>query len=139
MTSARSSAPETPSSPNPMRIESWVVIEEPTGKPAASVRIQLFALGPLPGGGPVTSHPPKSVSNEVLVPSGKVTSSTNAPRFCTDQSLAYAIETSTVSPDQSDRSTDHSCQPPELPELACHSPPPVPVGEQVPAPTSSVW
>ena len=48
---------EMPSNPKPMRIVRGVEIAAPTGKPAASVRIKLFALGALPGGAPVIAQP----------------------------------------------------------------------------------
>ena len=60
----------------------------PTGKFDGSVRMKLLTLGPLPSGGPVIAQPSRPVSNEVLVPSGSVTSSTNTPRPCVAQSLA---------------------------------------------------
>ena len=52
MTALRDSCVEIPSNPKPIRIESGVLMLAPTGKPAASVRVQLFAFGPLPAGGP---------------------------------------------------------------------------------------
>ncbi len=109
----------------------------PTGKPEASVPTKLLELGALPGGGPVTSQPPRSPSNDVDVPSGRVMSSTKTPRFWVPQSLTYAMEISTVPPAHCERSTLHSCQPLELPLAACHSPV-VPVDVQFPAP-SDVW
>ena len=87
MTASRSACVEMPSNPKPMNSELGVVIEAPTGNPEAFVGIQLFAFGPLPSGGPVASQPSRPVSNDVLVPSGSVTSSTNTPRFWVDQSL----------------------------------------------------
>ena len=54
MTALRDAGVEIPSNPKPIRIESGVLMLAPTGNPAASVRIQLFAFGPLPAGGPVT-------------------------------------------------------------------------------------
>jgi hypothetical protein len=70
-----------PVEPIAITSESGVEIEAPTGNPLASVTIQLFALAPLPSGGPVIDQPSSPVSNEVLLPSGKVTSSMNVPRF----------------------------------------------------------
>ena len=67
--------------------ESGVVIEAPTGNPPAVVRIQLFAFGAAALGGPGDLPAAHSVSNDVLVPSGRVTSSTNTPRFWVAQSL----------------------------------------------------
>jgi hypothetical protein len=80
MTALRDACVEIPSNPKPIRIESGVLMLEPTGKPAASVRVQLFAFGPLLAGCP-TVQPSRPVSNDVLVPSGSVTSSRNTPRF----------------------------------------------------------
>ena len=48
---------------------------------------KLLAFAPLPCGGPVTSQPSSPVSNDVLVPSGSVTSSMKTPRLCVAQSL----------------------------------------------------
>ena len=60
----------------------------PTGKPDASVRMKLFALGALPGGGPVIAQPSRPASNDVLVPSGSVMSSRKTPMPWVAQSLA---------------------------------------------------
>jgi hypothetical protein len=60
----------------------------PTGKPDASVRVKLLAFVELPGGGPVTVHPSRPVSKEVLVPSGSVMSSRKTPMPWKAQSLA---------------------------------------------------
>src|SRR5215218_8937305 len=113
-----------------MRIDLGVVIEAPTGKPPASVISQLFALAPLPSGGPVTCQPPVSVPSNDVVPPGHAMSSRNTPRFCVPQSLMYAIEISTVLPAYVLRSIDHCCQPFELPDAAFHEPL-VPVGAHV--------
>ena len=75
-----------------------VVIDAPTGKPPASVNAQLFALAPLPGGGPVICQPPVSVPSNEVEPPGHAKSSRNTPRFCVPQSLMYATEISTVLP-----------------------------------------
>jgi hypothetical protein len=77
-----------PSKPKPSSSESGVVIEGPAGKLPASERVQSLALGALPGGGPVTCQPARPSSNEVVVPSGRVTSSRKTPRFWVAQSLA---------------------------------------------------
>ena len=57
---SRSAAVETPSSPNPSSSECGVAIALPTGKPEASVRMKLLALGALPAGGPVIVQPSRS-------------------------------------------------------------------------------
>ncbi len=64
------------------------VIAAPTGKPEASVRMKLFAFGPLPSGGPVIAQPSSPVSNEAVEPSGSTKSSTNTPSPWVPQSLA---------------------------------------------------
>ena len=87
-----------PSMPKPMYRVSGVATTAPSGKPAAVVRVQLFAFGELPGGGPVAAQPSRPVSKDVVSPVESVTSSTNAPSPWTDQSLAYAIEISTCLP-----------------------------------------
>jgi hypothetical protein len=83
-------------------------------------------------------HPSIPASKEV-VPSPVETSmsSTKTPRPWVAQSLAYAIDTSTFFPAKRERSTDHCCHPPELPEAAFHEPV-VPVGEHVPS-ALRVW
>ena len=101
----------------------------PSGKPPAFVRAKLFEFGELPGGGPVTVQPPRSVSNDVDSPVGSVMSSTNVPSPWNAQSLAYAIETSTCLPAYAPRAIDHCSQPCERPLAAFHTPV-VPVGEQ---------
>src|SRR4051794_15741028 len=99
--------------------------------------MKLLALGALPSGGPVTVQPSSPVSNEVLLPSGRVMSSRKTPIPCDAQSLAYAIEISTFSPAYADRSMLHCCQPPELPLAAFQAPVvPVPVHALTP---SHVW
>jgi hypothetical protein len=60
-------------------MESGVDTTAPSGKPPAVVRVQLFELGPLPGGGPVTVQPSRPVSKDVDAPVEMLTSSTNAP------------------------------------------------------------
>ena len=57
MTAFRSAAVVMPSNPKPNSSERGVVIAAPTGKPEASVRMKLFAFGPLPSGGPVIAQP----------------------------------------------------------------------------------
>src|SRR3954471_6520701 len=99
--------------------------------------MKLLALGPLPSGGPVTCHPPRSPSNDVLVPSGRTMSSRKTPTPWVDQSLAYAIETSTLWPAYAERSTLHCCQPLELP-LAAFQAPVVPLGSHADEP-DWVW
>ena len=128
-----------PSNPKPLSSECGVATTAASGKPAAVVMMKLFGFGALPGGGPVISQPPVSpFSNEVVPwPVDTSMSSTKTPSPWMAQSLAYAIETSTWPPAYADRSTDHCCQPPELPDAAFHSPV-VPVGSHVVASTT-VW
>jgi hypothetical protein len=51
------------------------------------MRAQSLEFGPEPGGGPATVQPSRPLSNDVVEPSGSVTSSTNTPRPCVAQSL----------------------------------------------------
>src|SRR5262245_31573201 len=102
---ARLAAVVTPSMPKPRITVSGVVIELPTGKPLLSVRSHVFAFAALPGGAGAMTQPPRPLSNDSVVPFGYVMSSTKAPTPWDAQSLAYAIETSTLWPAQADRST----------------------------------
>src|SRR6266545_246936 len=109
-----------------------------SGKLPAASRAKLFALGALPGGGPVTSQPPESVSKDVLPsPVDTAMSSTNTPSPWVAQSLAYPMDTSTCLPAYGERSTAHCCHPAELPDAAFQVPV-VPVGLQVLS-AFSVW
>src|SRR5919206_1706231 len=118
-------------------MESSVEIAAPSGNPAAVVRTKLFTFGALPAAGPVTAQPPSPSSKDVVAPVETAVSSMNTPSPCVAQSLTYAIETSTCLPAKVDRSTDHCCQPPELPEAAFQEPVD-PVGEHVVS-AFSVW
>ena len=71
MTALRACGVAIPSNPKPIRSESGVVIVAPTGKPEASVRVQLLAFGPLPAGGPVICQPSRPASNDVVAPPGQ--------------------------------------------------------------------
>ena len=129
-----------PSKPNPLNSERGVATTAASGNPAADVMVKLFGFGALPGGGPVICQPPSSPFSKEVVPWPVDTSmsSTKTPSPWVAQSLMYAIETSAWPPAYADRSTDHCCQPAELPESAHHSPV-VPVGVQVVVAVSSVW
>jgi hypothetical protein len=78
-----------PSIPKPRTIVSSVVIDAPTGKSSAVVRVQSFAFAALPAAAPGTVQPPRSPpSNDVVVPSGSVMSSRKTPTCWAAQSLA---------------------------------------------------
>src|SRR4029079_7140142 len=94
-----------------------------------------FGFGALPAGGPVAAQPSRLVSNGVVSPVANVTSATNAPSPCTDQSLAYAIEISTCLPAYAPRSIDHCSHPLDRP-LAAFQTPVVPVGVHAPVPSN---
>src|SRR5215470_5643754 len=108
-----------------------------SGKLPAVIRTKLFAFGALSLGW-VTAHPSRPDSNDVLPsPVDTTMSSTNMPSPWVAQSLAYAIDTSTVLPANALRSTSHCCQPAEFPDAAFHAPV-LPDGLHVPS-ALSVW
>src|SRR5918992_4089298 len=144
MSSARFARPSTPSKPKPKNRPNSDFVTAASSKIRCE-RIQSLRLldGPT-GCAPGTVQPPRSVSKDVSAtvapPTVTFVSSTSMPgTVSVPQSVANTIEISTCLPAYLLRSTFHSCQPPELPEAACHSPV-VPVGVHEPPPAGSyVW